>query len=147
METKTCRGCNREIAIDQFAWKSKSRGIRQAQCKQCYSAYNRAYYASGEKEKQKKRVVEHARSLRDRFREWKSTQRCVVCGEQAPECLDLHHLDPSLKDDEISRVISSTGSWKRIEDEIAKCIVVCANCHRKIHSGRIHWPTDLEPGQ
>lgn len=141
METKTCSKCNCVLSIDQFAWKSKSKGTRQSRCKQCYSAYNRAYYASGEKDKQKKRTIEYTKSLRDRFQVWKSTQVCAVCGETSPECLDLHHVDPSQKDDEIAKVISSTGSWKRIEDEMAKCVVVCANCHRKIHSGRIHCPS------
>ena len=140
METKICSKCSRALPIDQFAWKSKSKGVRQSRCKQCYSAYNRAYYANGENEKQKKRTIDYARSLRDRFREWKSTQCCRVCGESATECLDLHHTDPSQKDDEIAKIISNTGSWKRIEAEIEKCVVVYANCHRKIHSGRIQCP-------
>ena len=140
MSTKTCNYCSRELDIDSFAWKSKSKGIRQAKCKQCYSVYNRAYYASGESVKQKKRSIANAKLLRERFQKWKSQQQCQVCGEDSPECLDLHHIDPSQKDDVISRVIANTGSWKRVEEELSKCVVVCSNCHRKIHSSRIECP-------
>lgn len=106
MELKTCKNCDSTLDIEHFAWKSKCKGIRQTRCKQCYAEYNRAYYAAGEKQKQKRRAIKYAKSLRDRFREWKFTQTCCVCGETASECLDLHHKDPSQKDYEISKILS-----------------------------------------
>lgn len=139
METKTCTSCHQTLSVDLFSFKSKIKRQYQSRCKSCYNAYNRAYYENGESVKQKKRSVENTKSMRARYQEWKSEQSCVLCGEDAVECLDLHHLDPSEKDDTLQRIISH-GSWRKIEEEIAKCIVVCANCHRKIHSGRIECP-------
>jgi len=64
--------------------------------------------------------------------------KCMICGyDKNPGVLDFHHVDPSTK----SFGISSGGfsrSWKSIEDEIRKCILVCANCHREIELGLHH---------
>ena len=53
---------------------------------------------------------------------------CVDCGyREHPQALQFDHVDPSLKQHEIGRM---TGmKWSRIEAEIAKCQVRCANCH------------------
>lgn len=139
METKTCCDCDQQLPLDNFSFKDKARGKLQSRCKSCYNAYNRQYYAGGEKTKQKARTIANAKSMRARYQDWKSTQSCKVCGEGAAECLDLHHINPAEKDDALQRIVSF-GSWRRVEEEIAKCIVVCANCHRKIHSGRIECP-------
>lgn len=66
------------------------------------------------------------------FQEFKSTLKCAHCGESEPVCLDFHHLDPSTKETNLSKGISSL-SFKKLMDEIKKCIVLCANCHRKEH--------------
>lgn len=59
---------------------------------------------------------------------------CVVCGESDLRCLDLHHKDPSKKKFtlSISNYSRTEEAWK---EEIEKCITLCANCHRKLHSG------------
>ena len=56
---------------------------------------------------------------------------CVVCGEKDPSCLDFHHRDPSTKEGHIGE-FRHFGT-KRVLAEIAKCDVLCANCHRKHH--------------
>lgn len=61
---------------------------------------------------------------------------CSACNESDPCCLDFHHLDPNSKDKKISQLIKY-GSKKRILKEASKCIVLCSNCHRKTHAGRL----------
>jgi hypothetical protein len=59
---------------------------------------------------------------------------CLFCGEKELVCLDLHHLNPSEKDFELS----GSGLMRTEADiiaEVAKCVVLCANCHRKLHAG------------
>lgn len=68
---------------------------------------------------------------RDRITEEKASIGCVDCGSHDPKCLDFHHLDPSTKRAEVSALVSY--GWPSIEREIAKCEVVCANCHIKRH--------------
>jgi hypothetical protein len=64
----------------------------------------------------------------------KAAAGCATCGEKDPRCLDYHHVDRSAKVASVSRLIT-TGNWSKLMAEIAKCVVQCANCHRKLHPG------------
>jgi hypothetical protein len=55
-------------------------------------------------------------------------QGCSKCSEKRPWCLHFHHLDPSKKLGNINRMIKSV-TLKQLEEEMDKCIVLCANCH------------------
>ena len=57
---------------------------------------------------------------------------CIQCGEQDPSCLDFHHRNGKQdKEGHIGRI--RKFGWVRLRAEIAKCDVLCANCHRKHH--------------
>lgn len=60
---------------------------------------------------------------------------CQICGyNKCVQALDLHHINPEEKD----RVISGNllnNAWTKVCNELKKCILVCANCHREIHAG------------
>lgn len=61
--------------------------------------------------------------------------KCQLCGyDKCAKALELHHIDPSQKDSVISGNLLN-NSWDKLCDELRKCILVCANCHREIHSG------------
>lgn len=60
--------------------------------------------------------------------EYLKTHYCVDCGEDDPVVLEFDHLRD--KEENISDLINQRKSLKRIKAEIAKCEVVCANCHR-----------------
>jgi hypothetical protein len=55
---------------------------------------------------------------------------CSTCNEQDPRCLDFHHIVG--KDFCLSQGVDY--GIKRVMEELEKCICICANCHRKIHS-------------
>jgi hypothetical protein len=96
-----------------------------------YEKYGRKWY---EKNKEKQ-LAANARVKQRRRKEWaefKATLSCTQCGENHPATLDFHHTDPTQKDNGVYRLISS-GHFKRAHEEIKKCIVLCANCHRKHH--------------
>jgi predicted HNH restriction endonuclease len=60
--------------------------------------------------------------------------KCVQCGyDKCPEALEFHHPNPSKKDFNVSRK-GHCRSWERVSEEIKKCILLCANCHREIHT-------------
>jgi uncharacterized OB-fold protein len=68
---------------------------------------------------------EHARML-DSLRD----TRCADCGGRFPPCaMDFDHRDPQAKRSAVTRMIGRAGT-SRILDEVAKCDIVCANCHR-----------------
>lgn len=107
-------------------------------------------YLDKEKQKQaqqasylrkKEQYYNNNRDARLKLREWFTTimdnYSCVSCGESANECLDLHHVDPSVKTEEVSKLLSDKRSKVRIVAEIEKCAVLCSNCHRKHHAGTL----------
>ena len=60
--------------------------------------------------------------------------RCKVCGyNRCIEALEFHHNNGSKKDFSISEK-GYTRSWAKVKEELDKCILLCANCHREIHA-------------
>ena len=92
--------------------------------------------------------IRHARSKTDsghpvvRFRRTVKLKAVVVAGGACRGCglaepvdaLEFHHLDATEKDFGIS-VDGIPRSWARIRSELAKCVLLCANCHRETHAG------------
>jgi hypothetical protein len=60
---------------------------------------------------------------------------CVRCDEHDLCCLDFHHADGG-KELNVSALVNC--SEKRLRAEIAKCTILCANCHRKEHGSDRH---------
>lgn len=58
---------------------------------------------------------------------------CNTCPEKDPSCLDFHHKDPSKKSFNIGMQVGSY-SIKRLQEELPKTVVLCSNCHRKLHA-------------
>ncbi len=71
------------------------------------------------------------------LRQWmynlKLTLSCQQCGQNHPATLHFHHRDPALKTNGIGRMLAQKMSTKTITAEIAKCDVLCANCHLILH--------------
>jgi len=62
---------------------------------------------------------------------------CEVCGyDKYNGALDFHHIDPTEKDFNISKITSYTFTDK-VKAELDKCALVCSNCHREIYGGVI----------
>jgi hypothetical protein len=82
-------------------------------------------------------INKQARQRRQNIREFvcatKKALTCIRCGESNPVCLDFHHRDPQQKLFSIASSVEGHRSKQLILAEIAKCDVLCANCHRKEH--------------
>lgn len=60
--------------------------------------------------------------------------KCEKCGyDRCIEAFDFHHTDPAQKDFGISSK-DYTRSWKRVQAELDRCVMLCANCHRETHA-------------
>ncbi len=73
---------------------------------------------------------------RQELREWlhklkRDKLACEQCGEERPPALDFHH--PKEKERGIAEMVSYGYSRASIREEIEKCVVLCANCHRVEH--------------
>ena len=80
-----------------------------------------------------------ARYLERKRRQWRAQAAlldriravpCSDCGSYFPPCaIDFDHRDPGTKSHTVTRMIGRAGT-PRILEEVAKCDIVCANCHR-----------------
>lgn len=101
--------------------------------KEYQKIYQKARY-----EKNKQSIDSRIDSYKKARRKWFSEEiiaksSCIKCGENHPGCLDFHHRDPNDKYMEVTKMVDAKCKEERILAEIAKCDILCANCHRKLH--------------
>ena len=97
--------------------------------------YKREHYLKN-KDKYKERAKVSNEIYRERNRkfvnDYKLKHGCSICGyNKCASAIDFHH--ESDKVESVARLVNFSCSTKRILEEIDRCIVVCATCHREIH--------------
>lgn len=137
---KTCTGCKQEKPLTEFFASKRRKDGLQPRCKQCAHDY---YAKPGTMKKYVERNLKRRNENQLKMKELKNELKCCVCGENEPACLDFHHTDPSEKEYTISTIVH-THSWEKIVNEINKCVVLCSNCHRKVHANVIQCPASVE---
>ena len=70
---------------------------------------------------------------KDWFIKYKSKLQCTACSEADTICLSFHHLDPDNKVASIHELLNKGATIEQLQAEISKCIVLCFNCHMKLH--------------
>ena len=68
-----------------------------------------------------------------------SDKACAHCGITDPRVLEFDHVDPNIKSVSIARAIADVWSWDKILQEIKKCQILCANCHKIKTSAEQFW--------
>lgn len=108
--TRTCKKCGRIKPLSKF---KNGNGYV---CKNCG------------KSKNKQNKVKWIQSFKG--------SGCQLCGYNAhPTAIEFHHVNAEDKDRDLS-LMKSMG-YQNIVDEISKCLIVCANCHREIHANLV----------
>lgn len=128
METKICTKCKQEKPISEFNKNKYKKDGLQSECKECHNKLYKKYYYNN-KDKFRDRSKRNRKEIRDFLNNIKQ-KGCSICGETDIACLDFHHL--SDKKYNISELVNSEN-LNKIKEELNKCIILCANCHRKIH--------------
>lgn len=77
---------------------------------------------------------EKVKKRRDVILAYLADHPCIRCGFSDPRALDFHHRNPEEKDSNISGMVVRKRSMGVILEEIQKCDVLCANCHRIHHA-------------
>jgi hypothetical protein len=93
--------------------------------------YAKTYYEKN-KETVKATSKKNAKTYKDKWRSFKATLSCVQCGQNHVATLDFHHVDSSTKEGSVNQ-LAKNRAYKRAMEEVEKCIVLCANCHRIHH--------------
>lgn len=132
METKICSTCKLSKTIDAFSKNKAKKDGLSYHCKECHTIYIKKHYIQNKKY-YKDKTKERCKKLRDWFREFKSELKCIECGESHPACIEFHHLDQTKKDFDLATAVAKGFMKERILEEIAKCVAICSNCHKKLH--------------
>jgi hypothetical protein len=97
-----------------------------------YKKYGRKYYQANKQKVIERNNITKAKA-RSRWQTFKATLKCNRCGENHPATLDFHHIDSSDPTNRKVHKLMSNGRYRDAMEEIKKCEVLCANCHRKHH--------------
>ena len=127
---KTCLQCKRELVLSEF--NKKGDGV-QPWCRDCNRARSRRYYAEN-KDKHRRIMTAKNKEIRERNKEFVNVVKdvpCMDCGVKYPSyVMDLDHTSGT-KISNVSTMARQGAGLERLQREINKCEVVCANCHRE----------------
>jgi hypothetical protein len=128
-----CSRCGHDLPVELF---NRLGGGHQWWCRSCFAAYFRA---RGQLHRDQSRSAKQARQreLRAYVLGFLREHPCVDCSERDPVVLEFDHVGQ--KTAAISALVSATARVAVIDVEMAKCEVVCANCHRRRTARRGPW--------
>lgn len=135
-QTKVCRKCNIEKHVDAFH-RSSTRG-RQAYCKVCRKIVDNQFYRR-DPDKRRQLAQNHRAATRALNQDLKNAP-CADCGQVFHfAAMQWDHLPGTEKINEVSNLVGN-GRTRQFLAEIAKCELVCANCHAVRTYNRLHHP-------
>jgi hypothetical protein len=138
--------CQTKKNIKDFAWKSKVNKARQSYCKECQKVRSRVHYQNNRQnylEKARKRNKEVLESIQRYVWNFLSKHPCVDCGETDIVILEFDH--ERNKRYNLSEIVKERSSLKKVKKEIKKCVVRCANCHRRKTAKDFGWKKAILP--
>ena len=146
---RKCTKCKKEKQLEEFNFKFKALGKRQGQCRECTRLFvknhynsNKAYYLK----KARKRNDEIRVTLVNYLREYFLKNPCIDCRESDITVLEFDHTGKVPKFKAVSSMIRSGYPLEKIQKEIKKCEVRCANCHRRRTAKQFKWfKSNLHP--
>lgn len=128
---KECTLCKESKELLEFNKNKRTKDGHSNVCRLCSNAESKKYYELN-KDKHKEMVKIRRNNIvaenRLKLYEYLKINHCIDCGESNPIVLDLDHRDGVEKRSCISEMMQL--SWNTIEEELIKCDVRCANCHR-----------------
>ena len=130
---KVCTKCAILKNLAEFSARKAKKDGRASWCRECFKTHwQKRYYENHEhyRNSHNKSRNNIRKQNAQKVFEYLTQNPCISCGESDPIVLEFDHRDSTTKLENISNLISN-GSWQAIEQEIEKCDVLCANCHRR----------------
>lgn len=115
---KVCKICENEFETDNYS---------RIYC----------YICSGDSTRKSNETRKHQKTILRRSMKLQAIKllgnKCSICGyNKCIDALEFHHTNPKEKDFKLGS--GNTLSWDEYKKEALKCILVCSNCHKEIHS-------------
>lgn len=119
-----------QVRVYQRSWRAKNRDKVNAKSKAWRLTNPEKYRANIQKHLQKRIPF---LALLNRYKKWKG---CSLCDfKESSYALEFHHIKPEEKAFDVS--MGWCRNWGKVKEEIRKCVVVCANCHRRLEAGEL----------
>lgn len=114
---KLCRYCKKYYPESDFgvALTTKNKIYRRHKCRYCYRKTKKDLWKKYQKW----------------LNDYKKQHECSQCKNKDYRVLEFHHVQD--KDIQGSLCTCRNHSFKKIKNEVKKCILLCANCHRILH--------------
>jgi hypothetical protein len=136
IETYRCSSCGKKHNLGTIKRRKylKSKNLCWT-CHKPLDGSSNKYFCIKCNDKDKLRRNKYIQETKKRCMEYLGG-KCSVCGLKTDflSVYDFHHKNPEEKESCIRELLNY--SWEKIEKELIKCILVCANCHRIIHFER-----------
>lgn len=139
---KQCYKCKKRKPLSSFNKNRYRRDGLQSICRSCSNARSRQYYKENTEEHKKVIQAQNKKRIdanRAFVLEFLLSNPCLDCGETDPVVLEFDHLRDKV--DTVKNLVSAGCSLARIQTEIEKCQVLCANCHRRKTAQEQGWYT------
>lgn len=131
-----CTVCRASLELENFSKDKRGKYGRTKTCKLCAAKRSRESYAI--RRQNPEWLKQHRNKYKQEFRKRKQFAvelmggKCFDCGGVFHQSVyDFHHLDPSEKEGNPSSFLTKTD--ERLKEELNKCVLLCANCHRIRH--------------
>jgi hypothetical protein len=138
MKTKVCPRCKEEKPSDSFCRDRNKKSGLTSHCKSCKNVSNTIWRSKNPdkiafyNKKSKQGIYVKRKMFCLEYKGNKCEDCGIIANVNNRSIFDFHHTDPSMKDKGIA-IGSRTRSIKSIKQELDKCILLCANCHRLRH--------------
>lgn len=139
---KQCLRCNKNKRLNKFNFRNKQKGTYNCWCKVCIKNYDKIRYAGfTKKDKTNKKTRQHIICVRNRQWVWNylKSHPCVDCKESDPIVLEFDHIKDKKNKKDLITNHTTNSSIFRLRKEISKCVVRCANCHRRKTANELKW--------
>lgn len=128
---KECSDCQNTLPESEFNLASSKSARLQPYCRECQSAHQKEWYQKN-KNRRKRQVNQQRKELRLKLKEILDKIKDVPCKDcnqkYNPWQMDFDHLKD--KKANVGELANGCYSVEVVLEEVAKCEVVCANCHR-----------------
>jgi hypothetical protein len=138
---KQCTRCREWQPTANFVFKNRRIEKLSSNCKACARLFCREYYQRSKPtflRRKRKRMAAARHRNRQFVLDYLSQHPCIDCGEADPIVLEFDHVRDTKRSD-LSSLVTAGAAVESLRIEVLKCVVRCANCHRRKTAAQLGW--------